>query len=341
VSRRLLTIVAGGCGLVVGCVIVIVIALTVGVPSSVADRPTDKDDRVPVTAPVTQTTIEQTQVLTGSLTPASRTDVVADSGIVTAMPVKDGATVKGGQVIADVNDEPILALEMPFALWRDLDVGATGADARAVQDGLKKAGLFDGSTTAALSQSTFDALGRADSRLRKPPLRVASIAPVDRTGSRLQAPGLSVGVRVDGDHAIAITRRSDVLAVGDGGAAAETVHAGQELRLQGDDGETDWTGTLTKVSSTSSQTLLSSQADKPLPNKIAGALVVTASTSKPVLAAPRVALQPQADGTTTVDVVEGAKRHSVQVTQGLCDADRCEVTPIGGALHPGDDVAVR
>ncbi|GMA23763.1 hypothetical protein GCM10025864_15220 [Luteimicrobium album] len=182
-SRRLLTMVAGGCGLVLGCVIVIVLALTVGVPSSVADRPTSKDDRVPVTAPVTQTTIEQTQVLTGSLTPASRTDVVADSGIVTAMPVKDGAAVKGGHVIADVNDEPVLALEMPFALWRDLDVGATGADARAVQDGLKKAGLFDGSTTAALSQSTFDALGRADSRLRKP--RSASPASLPSTGRGL------------------------------------------------------------------------------------------------------------------------------------------------------------
>jgi hypothetical protein len=70
------------------------------------------------------------------------------------------------------------ALEMPFALWRDLDIGATGADTRAVQNGLKKAGLYDGSTTAALSQSTFDALGRADTRLGKPPGTAA------RTGDR-------------------------------------------------------------------------------------------------------------------------------------------------------------
>lgn len=76
-------------------------------------------------------------------------------GIVTAVPVNVGDEIGTGAVLAVVQDMPILAIEMPFPLYRTLERGVTGRDVAAVQSALglevAEQGTFDAATADAVT----------------------------------------------------------------------------------------------------------------------------------------------------------------------------------------------
>lgn len=326
-------------GVVVGSVATTATALTVGVPGRTADRPSAQQLGEATTAPVISTTVIRSQVLTGDVARASATEVVASDGVVTALPVKDGAAVAPGTVVADVDDAPLVALAMPFGLWRDLDLGAKGADVRAVQKALADQDLYTGAVGAPLSDATFAALGKIDPRLGHPPLAAAHVVPVEAHGTRLVAVGVRVGTRL-GDATIGVRHRGDVLAVDDGGTAAGTVKRGQTLRLYGEDGKQAWSGKVAAVEDKASQTLVTVEDPDGLPDTITSADVVLARGPKDALAAPRASLVAGADGTSTLTVRDRGHDRTVIVATGVCDADRCAVVPTAGEVTTGDEVVV-
>lgn len=55
-----------------------------------------------------------------------------------------GQVLAPGGVLVEVSGRPILAMALPFPLYRDLEPGDTGSDVEAVQISLKSAGHYDG-----------------------------------------------------------------------------------------------------------------------------------------------------------------------------------------------------
>jgi peptidoglycan hydrolase-like protein with peptidoglycan-binding domain len=65
---------------------------------------------------------------------------LGDAGRITATQCRAGATVASGSSPLTVDDRPALALATSVPLWRDLAVGATGADVAALQTELARLG---------------------------------------------------------------------------------------------------------------------------------------------------------------------------------------------------------
>ncbi|WP_136520152.1 MULTISPECIES: peptidoglycan-binding domain-containing protein [Cellulomonas] len=65
---------------------------------------------------------------------------VTDTGRVTASACAPGAHLTSGTSPLTLDDRPVVALSTAVPLWRDLDLGATGADVRALQDELVRLG---------------------------------------------------------------------------------------------------------------------------------------------------------------------------------------------------------
>lgn len=80
--------------------------------------------------------------------------------VVTAAHAKVGATVKPGDVLAEVSGRPLIALALPFPLYRDLNPGAKGPDVKAVQQALAALGLFHGTADGDYGEATAGAVKR-------------------------------------------------------------------------------------------------------------------------------------------------------------------------------------
>lgn len=343
---RRATVLAALAGVLVGSVVTASIAIVKGADPNGPRRPSASDSAAPVTAPVTRQVVVDSEVIAGSLGWADVEEKIADGGVVTAMPVADGAQLTPGKVAIDVNGMPILALHMDFGLWRDLTLGDSGADVAQLHTALAETGTYPGPADAPVTAQTFAALAKLDPRLAADPLPAGAVVPVDASGSTLGARGITVGSRL-GERTVTVRRHSDSLAVDDGGLAAEYAAAGQGITLYGSDGKVAWEGRVADVTTESSRTLLTLAGGGTLPAKVASAAVILSQTAGPVLAAPRTAITPRADGTSVVRVVaaDAAGPTETVVDVGLCNADLCEITPRdndGAApIHDGTLIVVR
>ncbi|WP_158609554.1 peptidoglycan-binding domain-containing protein [Cellulomonas triticagri] len=315
-----------------------------------AARPTDADRDAPVTVPVVRQVLEDVEPVAGALAWARVDEPLAVDGVVTALPVEHGAPVVPGAAVIEVNDRPVIALDLPFGLWRDLDDGDSGADVRNVHAALAGLGLYSGAIDAPFGQATRAALASVDGRLDGP-LAAAEVVAVEPTGSVLDAPGVRVGSRVTAED-LSVRRLTDRVVVDDGGLVAEYARAGDGIRLFDAGGEVTWAGRLAQVEAVPEGTLLTLDLSEPpdgsdaLPDELASAAVVAGATRVEVLTLPRVALVAGADGTSSVTtavvgpegVVPGAR---TVVRTGLCTRDLCEVEVADdGALSEGDLVVV-
>lgn len=339
---RLRLVVAALAGVVLGC------AATVGVASArgssdAARRPTAESSAAPVTVPVTRQVIVDSEVVSGALSWADTAQVFATDGVVTAMAVADTAEIVPGEVVAEINDLPVVALHMQFGPWRDLTAGASGADVRELHTALAELGRYQGDVGSPVGPATFAALAALDPRLGTDPLPAASLVAVDATGSTLEAPGVSVGTRL-GELTMSVRRHSDQIAVDDGGMAEQYARAGQQIELFDSAGTSVWSGTISQVAVDGSRTLLTVAGTEPLPEELGTASIVVSSTDGEVLAVPRVAVVPQADGSSSVTLVGAPDAGgAVVVTTGLCADDLCEVRvepDQTATLEPGDLVEV-
>ncbi|WP_448061124.1 peptidoglycan-binding domain-containing protein [Cellulomonas hominis] len=128
---------------------------------------------------------------------------ITDTGRVTRSDCQVGSRIASGTSPLTVDDRPAVALATSVPLWRDLDVGASGADVQALQAELTRLGhtvpqkgTYDARTRAAV-QSVFRAAGVARPSgslpvasvlwLPEPEIVVASCAV--RTGATLDAEG--------------------------------------------------------------------------------------------------------------------------------------------------------
>lgn len=85
---------------------------------------------------------------TGTVSAGATTTVVpvastAGRMIVTAVSAPAGSVLRPGQVLAEVSGRPLIALSLPFDLYRDLAPGDSGPDVRVLQQALVDAGVSD------------------------------------------------------------------------------------------------------------------------------------------------------------------------------------------------------
>ena len=116
---------------------------------------------VQVTAPVVRDELALPEVvLTGTVTLGDSLSVLpAPTGeglsqVVTGVHVSAGDVVGSGDLLVEISDRPLVALHLAFPLFRDLHVGDTGSDVRAVQEALVRAGLFRGSADGVFGART-------------------------------------------------------------------------------------------------------------------------------------------------------------------------------------------
>lgn len=119
--------------------------------------------------------------------------------VVTEVHQKAGATIKAGEALIDVSGRPIIVLELPFALYRDIAPGATGPDVRAVQQSLKKIGVYDGSVDGKYGTNTSSAVRRLYTRAGVDPPTVSAElqAQVEETHEALRAAETAKGDKRD------------------------------------------------------------------------------------------------------------------------------------------------
>lgn len=64
------------------------------------------------------------------------------AGVITSSPLSDGDAVGDGTLISEINGSPVFAIIGAFPLYRDLNLGDAGPDARLINDALVRAGLL-------------------------------------------------------------------------------------------------------------------------------------------------------------------------------------------------------
>lgn len=84
----------------------------------------------------------------------------AESAVVTDVSLAVGDTVRSGSLLGSVSGIPVVALEMPFPMYRSLQVGAEGPDVVAIQEALSDLDVFDGPADGRYGARTAAALER-------------------------------------------------------------------------------------------------------------------------------------------------------------------------------------
>ena len=117
----------------------------------------------PVTAPVQKRELRDSITLDCTVHRAARPiPFVAPQGagdpIVTSLP-RGPVTIIDGRVLAEVSGRPVITLEGPFRLYRDIGPGDSGRDVRMLQTALTRLGYRVG-TDGTCGPATENALGR-------------------------------------------------------------------------------------------------------------------------------------------------------------------------------------
>ncbi|MBM7824334.1 peptidoglycan hydrolase-like protein with peptidoglycan-binding domain [Arcanobacterium pluranimalium] len=93
---------------------------------------------------------------------ASRAVVVTASegnqAVVTRVTRNAGETLNSGQTLAFVSGRPVIALDLPFDLYRDINEGNDGADVKEIQRALARLGLYKGKITGVYDARTANAM---------------------------------------------------------------------------------------------------------------------------------------------------------------------------------------
>ncbi|MGV9182751.1 peptidoglycan-binding protein [Arcanobacterium canis] len=127
-----------------------------------------------ITTVVEKRTLESPQTpVKGISSTGSTYDVFPPSSqgtaVVTAQLVKQGERVHSGTLLGRISGRPIIALHLPFSLYRDILPGATGDDVQAIQRALKEARLYAGAIDGQYGIATQKAIRNLYTRVKEQP----------------------------------------------------------------------------------------------------------------------------------------------------------------------------
>lgn len=81
-----------------------------------------------------------------------------ENSVVTDLTVEAGTRISSGTVLGRVSGRPIIVLNLPFTLYRDLGEGDSGDDVRALQDSLSSLSLYSGTVDGVYGAGTAQAV---------------------------------------------------------------------------------------------------------------------------------------------------------------------------------------
>jgi peptidoglycan hydrolase-like protein with peptidoglycan-binding domain len=309
---------------------------------------------------VTRTSLSSVDQVSGTLKyTGSYTLSGGLSGTLTRL-AAEGATLKRGDVIAEVDGRPVFLMYGDRPAWRGFQVGMSdGPDIAQLDQNLIALGYATAAQlTPSNHYSSYDVAAverwqtvmglTADGNI--PAGQLQFLPGAVRVGKHMMEPG----AMVQGGAAVAdatSTTRGVVVAL-DTSKEGE-VKAGQPVTITLPDGSTA-KGTVSSVgsvatssgggnggSSTTTVEVDVTVTDQAVLGALEGAPVsvnITTATASDVLTVPIIALTVTADGHPAVDVVSGGTTRRVPVTTGMYSDTRVEIT--GGAAHEGDTVVV-
>jgi len=312
------------------------------------------DDASPVvTVRAERRSLRDVVVVRGSLRGRALPSLVATGGgRVTAVRARAGAVVKAGDVLFDVEAQPVLAVAGSFPYWRPLDRGVRGADVTQLEQLLQGEGLspgtvddrFDGRTRAAVKEwqarhgLPVDGVFRADRVLVAPwPARITRVGvAVGRSvGPEQELFGLATQQLV-GEFRVSASDRNRVApgqAVTVTAARGGDAVAGKiaEVAVAPDEPDTEGGSPTYAV-------VVDLGRNPALPDGAAlRGDVVVASTSDAVTV-PVAAVRSAADGSPAVQVERDGRRRMVPVELGLQEGGYVEVR---SGLRAGERVVLR
>jgi peptidoglycan hydrolase-like protein with peptidoglycan-binding domain len=313
-------------------------ALGIGGGSETPQQPTPRQ----ATAPVTRTTLVQSEQVNGTLGYGTPTPVSSATGAVLTWLPAPGATISRGRAVYRADNLPVVVFFGGLPLYRPLHVGDTGDDVKEVERNLAALGYagvtVDTHYTAATATAVKKwqkALGLNQTGVLDPStvviapgtIRVAAVQA--HLGDRAQGPILSYSgttrvVSVNLDVALQNLVQT-------GNPATVTLPGGQTV-----------TGVLSNVGTVATPgedanhpatiALTVTVADQSKLGGLDQAPVVVAITSakaENVLTVPVAALVALAEGGYGVQVIEGSASHYVTVHLGMFADGRVEVTGDG------------
>jgi HlyD family secretion protein len=118
-----------------------------------------------LTAPVEHRVLSTTVVLRGKVFAAQQVEVTPSSAVnsarlvITGLRMRPGATVRNGQVLAEVSGRPLIALRGAIPSYRDLKPGDNGQDVKQLQNALRLSGFQIDDVAGRFGSDTKRSLG--------------------------------------------------------------------------------------------------------------------------------------------------------------------------------------
>jgi len=296
--------------------------------------------------------------------------------VVTRTPIGNDAVFKVGDVILEVNGQPIIAMNWPFPAYRDILPNDRGPDVEQLQNTLTKLGyqtsrnsLFDALTQAGLSRLYADLGYQApdpsrnstgDSGAASAPgaiyLPAANVAVVPKESNRLTHRGVDVGMKISAQDLVlmSLDGESNIVVASTSPERAGTLKVGNKAELASPTGGEIFPLTVKSVDSKSTEVeglgagvrieLGFSDTSKIEPVGALGStqkvVITTGGDTSPVLVVPITAVYSNPDGTSFVTPASD-REDRIEVSIGTNVDGWVQVIPKDAArLSEGDKVIV-
>jgi hypothetical protein len=324
-----------------------------GTPQQAASR----GSQPPATAQVTRQTLTRTETVDGTLGYGDATTVGARgaTGTLTWLPGV-GTVIGRGKPVYKVDDEPVVLLYGATPLYRALQPGVHGNDAKLLEQNLSALGYGGFTVDDEYTDSTADAVGRWQEDLGVAETGRVEVGQVVVAGGQIRVTEhkSAIGAQASGP-VLAYTGTTRTVTVELDVAKQQLVHKGLGATVELPDGKRV-PGTVTSVGTVATEQSSGSGGQQETTTtvgvtvsvqdqKALGTLdqapvdvVLQAEQRKDVLTVPVNALVALVEGGYGVQVVDGAASRYLAVKTGMFANGRVEVT--GDGLAEGMSVGV-
>lgn len=322
----------------VGGVVVAAVAGLIALLNWPTSHTPDASVTEPKTGKVTKGTLADTKTVSGTLGYGSSTTLSSRlGGTLTALAEAD-TTVKRGQVLYRVDDQPVVLLQGTLPAYRALRPGVEGADVKQLEQNLKALGYTGFTVDETYSTATATAVKKWQKKLGLPKTGVVEPGRVVYAPGavRIEARQAAVGDATQpGQGVLKVTGTDRVVTVKLDVADQRLAKQGVKVKLTLPDG-TVKQGTVKKV-----QTVVETGENGDSTTKIEVTVALppvagldsasvdtafTASVRENVLTVPVAALLALAEGGYGVEVITPTGSHLISVETGLFSNGRVEIS---------------